>query len=176
MNDLFTAVKRKHKCENVRGFFFVEKKNILEKKKKNNNNGLCVLIKQGSGGSFLCFECVAVMLWQCVGTARAALISLPLKCCRRELVKWSYPLPHSPRGSFLFDLAETGAFQSTTCLPYEMLWLTVKACQLRFNRGFFCDLKGPRQALNCCNVAWHNRHSFIHIVYQLSLKIKLNMV
>lgn len=118
----------------------------------------------------------AAAKWQCVGTASSALISLPLKCCRRELVKWSYPLPYSPRGSFLFDLAETGAFQSTTCLPYEMLWLTVKACQLRFNRGFFCNLKGPRQALNCCNVAWHNRHSFIPIIYQLFLKIKLNMI
>lgn len=120
------------------------------------------------------FECIAVMC-QCVGTARSAVISLPLKCCRRELVKWSYPLPYSPRGSFLFDLAETGAFQSTTCLPYEMLWLTVKACQLRFNRSFFCNLKGPRQALNCCNVAWHNRHSFTPIIYQLSSKIKLNV-
>lgn len=131
MNGLFTAVKGKHKCENVLLLFFFVEKNVIFK------TWIVCLDQTGSGGNLLRFECVAVMLWQCVGTARAALISLPLKCCRRELVKWSYPLPHSPRGSFLFDLAETGAFQSTTCLPYEMLWLTVKACQLRFNRGFF---------------------------------------
>lgn len=109
------------------------------KKKKEFKKNWC--FEQSSSQSLVRFEWVEVMC-QCVGTACSAVISLPLKCCRRELVKWSYPLPYSPRGSFLFDLAETGAFQSTTCLPYEMLWLTVKACQLRFNRSFFATLKG----------------------------------